>query len=575
MSSEGLRTKLFRLLLTLLWIGVVARLGYVQLFRCGHYRALARRLHWTKVALVPQRGLILDRQGRPLTLNRSCCSIRILPQYARDKDTLADILARFDLGDRDAIRRQLDESDRLFWFRRKFDCADPESLRNVLVRRQFHNCVLIDDDLHRAYPYGEMCASVLGCVGDEAGLAGIEFEYDSVLRGRPDSVLLQKDAIGYSYPDPRYPTRAATPGADIWLTLDVEVQAIAYAALRAAVSGYQALAGSAVVLDSRTGEVLALVDYPSYDPRMFGDFPASRRKSGAVGDQFEPGSVFKLVTCIAALESPNAETLTGRLYDVSADYLPFGKWKIRDTHRNGVLTFDSVFVQSSNMGCAIMSRQIDPERFYQTALALGFANPTVMGLPNEGRGRLLRPARLQGVEFATISFGQGGVMVTLMQLAAAYMCVANEGEYVRPYIIREVRQGDRIVARYGPARLRRAFRIETARRVKDILQRAVCNGTGRLAQISGVEVCGKTGTAQKIENGKHSATRSRMTFVGFFPKDKPRYVMAVLLDEPQRVRFAGAVACPVFRDIGERLLALERVRRSGDSIEVLLADGMP
>jgi cell division protein FtsI (penicillin-binding protein 3) len=557
-SGEGRRTKLLWLVLTVLWLAVAGRLAFVQIARGRHYRALARQLHWTKVALVPQRGTILDREGRPLTLNRSCCSIRILPQYARDKDTLADLLAGLGFGGRGDIMRELVADDHLFWFRRRIDYASPESLRGVLVRHQFHNCTLVDDDLRRTYPYGAMLSTLVGCVGDERGLAGIEAEYDSILRGRADSVLLQKDAIGRSYPDPSYPTRAAVPGADIRLTIDIETQEIAWSVLRSTVRDLSALRGSALVLDARTGEVLALADYPSYDPEEFSEYPDSLWKSAAVCDEIEPGSSFKLVTCAAALESPMADSIVGRSYDVSSGYCQIGQYKINDAHPNGVLDFDSVFIQSSNAACAMMSYSMDAATFYETARGLGFTMPVALGLPYEGRGVLDPPQELKGLRFANVAFGQG-TTVTLVQLAAAYLCVANDGTYLRPQIVRSIRSGDRTVAEFTPARARTALRRETARRIKSILRRVVTGGTGTLANVPGLDVCGKTGTAQKVEpGGGYSDTRSRMTFVGFFPEAAPKYVVAVLVDEPKGVRFAGAACCPAFRQIAERLVARDR-----------------
>jgi cell division protein FtsI (penicillin-binding protein 3) len=233
--------------------------------------------------------------------------------------------------------------------------------------------------------------------------------------------------------------------------------------------------------------------------------------------------------------------------------------------------------------------QLRPEKFYELARAMGFGNAVGVGLPNEGSGRIDPPEKLNRLRFANVAFGQG-VTVTLLQLAAAYLCVANDGAYFRPYLIESVRQpgnprqalSDRDsrhasfggsgrvlrslastapVRQFTPSRLRQAIRPENARRIKDILERVVVEGTGVLAQIDGVSVCGKTGTAQKVEpGGFYSKTKSRMTFVGFFPKERPRYVIAILIDEPKIERFAGTAACPVFKQVGENLIMLERMR---------------
>jgi len=539
---------------------LLAILVNVQTFQWKRYERIAFGQQGETLDLRAARGRFLDRNGRPLSLNQSSCSIHILPQWARNKDTLAGILAGFGLGERQAIAQELYRRKRMFLFARRLDYAVGDSLRDVLVERQFSNCTYVDDDNVRLYPHGELCANVVGFTGDSCGQAGLEHEYDSVLRGCGGWVVLQKDAIGRAFPYPSFPTKRPVPGLDVHLTLDLDVQQICYGALEQRVRECDALRGSAIVMDAANGSILALADYPGYDPMHYAAYPREWYKSGAVADQIEPGSSFKLVVCAAALESPDSARLTRQTFDVSSGFIQIGKYKIHDAHNNGVLDFAGLFIKSSNPGCALLSMQLKPEKYYELARALGFGNAVGIGLPNEGSGWIDPPDRLNTLRLANVVFGQG-VTVTLLQLAAAYLCVANDGAYVRPYLIESVRQSGRVVRRFGPARLRQTMKPENARRIKDILARAVAEGTGTLARIEGVEVCGKTGTAQKVEpNGSYSRTRSRMTFVGFFPKEKPRYLIAVLIDEPKGVRFAGTAACPVFKQIGESLILLERMR---------------
>jgi len=574
------RTKVIIAAAAAVWTGLLLFAGYVQLGRWKHYERQAMGQQGETLDLHAVRGRVYEAGGRPLTLNRTCCSVRILPQWARDKDTLAGILAGFGLAERKAIAQELHRRNRLFWFRRDVEYAVGDSLRRVLVERQFSNCTYVEDDHVRIYPHGELCANVVGFTGDDRGRAGLEFEYDSVLRGNGGWVQLQKDAIGRAFPYPSFPTRRPVSGLDIHLTLDLDVQQICYDALRQRVEECGALRGSAIVLDAAKGSILGLADYPGYDPMRYDAFPKETYKSAALSDQFEPGSSFKLVICAAALESPDAGRLTRQTFDVSSGFIEIGKYKINDVHKNGVLDFDGLFIKSSNPGCALLSMQLRPEKYYELARALGFGNAVGIGLPNEGSGWIDPPAKLNRLRFANVAFGQG-VTVTLLQLAAAYLCVANDGAYLRPYLIESVRQPEnpgpglfdrvfrnaslgssgRVVRGFSPSRLRQAIRPENARRMKDILERVVVDGTGVLAQIDGVSVCGKTGTAQKVEpGGVYSKTKSRMTFVGFFPKEQPRYVIAVLVDEPKTDRFAGTAACPVFRQIGENLIMLDRMR---------------
>jgi cell division protein FtsI/penicillin-binding protein 2 len=581
------RTKVLIAVAAAVWTGLLVFLGYVQLGRWKHYERQAMGQQGETLDLHAARGRVYEAGGRPLTLNRSCCSIRILPQWARDKDTLAGILAEFGLSERKAIAQELHRRSRLFWFRRDVDYAAADSLRRVLVERQFSNCTYVDDDYVRVYPHGELCANVVGFMGDDRGRAGLEFEYDSVLRGSGGWVQLQKDAIGRAFPYPSFPTKRPVAGLDIHLTLDLDVQQICYDALKQRVEECGGLRGSAIVLDAAKGSILGLADYPGYDPMRFAAFGKETYKSAALSDQFEPGSSFKLVVCAAALESPDADRLTQETFDVSSGFVEIGKYKIHDAHKNGVLDFAGLFIKSSNPGCALLSMQLRPGKYYELARALGFGNAVGVGLPNEGSGWIDPPEKLNRLRFANVVFGQG-VTVTLLQLAAAYLCVANDGAYLRPYLIESVQQpvtaSDELrssdfafcassgravrrlasaapVKQFSPSRLRQAIRPENARRIKDILERVVVEGTGAQAQIDGVSVCGKTGTAQKVEpGGVYSKTKSRMTFIGFFPKEQPRYVIAVLIDEPKTDRFASTAACPVFKQIGENLIMLDRMR---------------
>ncbi|MEO0052787.1 MAG: hypothetical protein ABIK22_01335, partial [candidate division WOR-3 bacterium] len=206
-----------------IWLFLIVRVAEVQIGKWRYYENLADRLHHKKIILLGERGRIFDRKGRALALNRLCCSIQILPQYVRNRDTLAEILAGFGLGSVQENRELLGQKKRLFWFRRSVDYNTGDSLRKVLTRRRFINAVLVQDDYERIYPYGEICADIIGFVGKERGLAGIEWEFDSVLRGEPGWIMLQKDALGWAKPYPSLPMRPPIPGTDLYLTVDADI----------------------------------------------------------------------------------------------------------------------------------------------------------------------------------------------------------------------------------------------------------------------------------------------------------------------------------------------------------------
>ena len=576
-------------LLVLLLVGGGLLFGcylYMQLVVGRDYDALARSMHQDTIPLAGRRGRIMDRRGRLLTVNCSSCSVLIWPADIKRLDRtdsavirgrrtprverVAGLLERFGLGSAKDVRREIQRREGFYCHRHGVDYMLGDSLHQALVRSQVHDYTVVRDEQRRRYPYGEVCANVVGYVKNglrPKGRAGIELRLDSLLAGRPGKAFVQKDRIGHRLPDPTYPRCEPEPGADVVLTLDMDVQAICYRALRRKVRESGAVRGSAVVLNASTGAVLALADYPGYDPEHYGRYPLSRHRSAAACDQFEPGSSFKIAIAAAALESDRSATLTRRSYDVSAGFVQIGDRKIHDVHRLDVLDFDGLLVQSSNPGCAMLSREVDSVLFYRTARALGFGYSVGLGLPGEASGQLDRPSRLTPVRYANIAFGQG-VAVSLVQLAGAYQCIAAGGEYLRPYLVEAVvREGDTIY-RFGRTEVRRALRLATAERLRWILARVVTEGTGVLARLPGTTAAGKTGTAQKIDplTRRYSDTKTMMSFAGFFPAGVPRYVIAVTIDEPAVGRFASTVACPVFSEIGTGLLAMDRmVRRSGDA----------
>ncbi|MFO7675888.1 MAG: penicillin-binding protein 2 [bacterium] len=559
-----------------------AKYVQMQLVLGRQYELRASRQHLDTIPLSGSRGRLYDRFGRLLTVNSSACSILVWPKDIRRLDLedplvasgnrkprverLAAIIGRFGLADADSFRLVLKRRDKWFCFRSGVDYLVGESLHAVLVRNQLHDYTLVREEHRRRYPYGAAFSNLLGYVqpGDRLeGRAGFELAFDSLLAGRGGWAQVQKDRLGRRLPDPSYERRDPKPGADFRLTLDADFQQAAYRALEQSVRGLSARHGSAVVLDARTGAILALADYPGYDPERYAGENPRHFRCATLADQFEPGSSFKIVVAATALESERAAELTARSYDVSAGYIQIGKYRINDVHNNGVLDFDGLLVKSSNPGCALLSMEVDPAHYHRVARALGFGYPVGLGLPGETGGRLDPPGKLNTLRLANIAFGQG-LTVNLLQLAAAYGCIASGGEYLRPYLVERAWAGRDTFHRQDPVAVRRALKPATAERLRQILARAVAEGTARQAAIEGVTVGGKTGTAQKVDplTRTYSTRQSRMTFAGFFPVEAPRYVMAVMVDEPGVGRFASEVACPLFRQIGTEILRIEDSREN-------------
>lgn len=516
--------------------------------------------HGVKVPLLAERGKILDCKNRPLAYNQLCASIRILPQFVRERcrDTIGDLLASYGFRPRSEITEDLKTNTNLYWFKKYIDYNIACSLKTKLHKQRSDNSIIVTDDIKRIYPFGATIGSVVGFLGEEKGLAGLEFSYDTILRGKPGWILMQKDGIGNNYPWPSYPTQKPINGNDIILTIDLDLQDLIYTELEKSIEHFQALRGQVIVLDANDAAILAMVDYPDYDPQNFRNYNSKMWMTSSISDEFEPGSVYKLVICATALDAPNRDALLSQKYDVSRGYIQISGRKIKDVHNNGIVDFNNIFIKSSNIGVALLSQNLTPSDFYLKQRELGFGLPTGIELPGEAYGYIDRPNSLTPLRFANIAFGQG-VRTTLLQLSMAYLSVACNGELLKPYLVKQIVYNGKTIYRNKKTVVRQVMSASNAQLIKEILASVVISGTGRAAQLEEYQVCGKTGTAQKIEpDGKYSSTKSIMTFIGFFPKENPRYLISIMIDEPKISRFAGEVTCPLFQIIAKKLLQFEK-----------------
>lgn len=550
------RIKVVKYFLSLIFLGLLIHLFLLQTVYYKKYEAQANSQHGVKIPLLAERGKILDAKKRPLAYNHLCASIRIFPQYLRSRDSVSNILAAYNLKSRSKIIEELNRNTSLFWFKKYINYDTACLIKKELLSRHFDNSVVVTDDQKRIYPFSNIVGSIVGFVGEEKGLAGIEFSLDTVLAGTPGWILLQKDATGNSYYWPSYPMQHPKNGNDVTLTIDLDIQGIAYTNLAKYVDSFQAIRGSVLVIDAINGAILALADYPDFNPENFYDYEGHLWKASAICDEFEPGSVYKLLICATALQSKNKDLLLSQIYNVSKGYLEISGKKIKDVHNNGIINFDEIFIKSSNIGVSLLSQMLSPQDFYLTERKFGFGIPTGIELPGEANGFVDPPQKLTALRFANNAFGQG-VRATLLQLSMAYLTIAQDGLLLKPYIIKEIIQNNKIIYQGEKKIVRRVLDVDIAQKIKDILAQVVIRGTGQAARLDGLEVCGKTGTAQKLEpDGKYSSKKSIMTFIGFFPKEQPQYLIAVQIDEPKISRFAGQVTCPLFKEICTKILEL-------------------
>jgi cell division protein FtsI/penicillin-binding protein 2 len=551
------RIKIVKWSLSLLFFAFFIYIFLLQTVYSKKYEQMASRQHCDSISLLAERGKIFDTKGTPLAYNQLCASVRILPQYVRCRDSVANLLAIYDLKSKNDIINDLTHNTKLFWFKKYVDYQTANQLKKDLRRRQFDNSIIIADDLKRIYPFGPSLGSVLGILGEDNGLAGVEFACDKILKGKQGCIILQKDAIGNNYYWPTYPMVRPQNGDDVVLTINLDMQEIAYRELAKYVDNFKAIRGSVLVIDTKSGAILTMCDYPDFDPQSYNDYSTSLWTSTAVSDEFEPGSVYKLVICATALESENKEQLLNREYDVSRGFIEISGKKINDVHKNGIISFYDIFTKSSNIGVSMLSQCLSREKFFLMERRFGFSVPTGIELPGEANGYLDPPRFLTPLRFSNNAFGQG-VRTTLLQLSIAYLTIADDGLLLKPYIIKEIIHNGKTIYQGKRNVIRRVLDEPIAMLIKDILSQAVIQGTGRAAQLDDFLVCGKTGTAQKLEpDGTYSQKKSIMTFIGFFPKENPQYLISVLVDEPKISRFASEITCPLFHDIGVKILQLQ------------------
>jgi cell division protein FtsI (penicillin-binding protein 3) len=524
---------------------IEARLVYLQIFRHADLVARAERQQLRTVAASGKRGEILDRQRHVLAYSVDADSIYAVPTEIADATqaaaSLCGALGDCSSADRLALGERIRRGRAFVYVRRQ---VTPDQARRV-ADLQLEGVGFMKEN-RRFYPNKELAAHVLGYVGlDNAGLAGVEATYDNLIKGHAGTVLIQTDAKRHAFSRVERPS---TTGADLELTIDEYLQHIAERELQAGVEWAGAEGGAAVVMDPYTGEILALANYPTFNPNVYRSFGDDNRRNRAIQDLYEPGSTFKIVTASAALEQKLLKPTD--MVDTNPGVIRFGSRVVdEDKHHNyGVLSFTDVIVRSSNVGAIKIGLRVGSERLGLYARRFGFGHPTSPDFPSESPGILWDPAKQSESALASMAMGYQ-VGVTPLQMASAVSSVANGGDLVQPRVVRAViRDGAR---RPVPRKvLGRAIDAATAADVTAIMEAVVERGTGRSAQIDGYTIAGKTGTAQKVVNGRYSNTDYNVSFVGFVPSRKPVFTIVVVVDSPHKVPPYGAtVAAPIFKRI--------------------------
>ena len=554
----------------LLWaIGIEARLVYLQVFQHDELVARAERQTLRTLAAPAKRGDILDRNGRVLAASADVDSLYAVPSEIDDPSTtgaaLCDALGDCSTAEQQEVRTRLVRNRPFVYIRRQITPAQAGRVADLQLEG-----IGFMRESRRFYPKRELAAHLIGYVGQESdGLAGLESTYDALVKGRPGTVLVQTDAHRKAFSRVERPP---TAGASLELTIDEYLQHVAERELKAGVEWAGAAGGSAVVMDPVTGEILALANYPTFNPNAFMDFGDNDRRNRAIQDLYEPGSTFKIVTAGAALEekilTPDSVIETG------PGHIRFGSRVIDEDkgHNYGLLSFTDVIVKSSNVGAIKVGLRVGAERMSEYVRLFGFGRPSSPDFKAESRGIVWAADKLTDSALASVSMGYQ-VGVTPLQMATAVSVVANGGELMEPRVVRAViRDGRRIPV---PRRtLRRVINQETAADVAAMMEAVVERGTGSKSRVAGYAVAGKTGTAQKIISGRYSNTEYNVSFVGFVPVRQPVFTIVVVVDSPHGVPpYGGTVAAPIFSRIADAALRHVGVPPSVDAAPPILVTG--
>ncbi len=567
MSIAGVRARVLVLaaLLAVAFGSVTARLLWLQVLRHDDLAALADRQYSRTVVLHAGRGPIVDRHGVVLATSGPAESLFAQPRHVGDAARVAARLAPLlDLPAAE-LRAALTGARSFVWLKRR---VPPAVAARVRALRE-PGLGLVPEPL-RLYPNRELAAHVIGFEGVDGGLEGVERAWDDTLAGTPGRAVVGRDALGRDVLTEQVLRRPA-PGHGVMLTLDANIQYAAEREIDAAWRRTGARAAMAVVMDPRTGDVLAIAIRPTFNPNTFLDVPSRDHwRNRAITDPFEPGSTFKVILAAAALEEGVVRP-DDRIFAENGR-ITIARTTIHDWKKYGWLTFAEVLQNSSNVGSIKVGLALGPERYYRYMTAFGFGAPTGVGLAGESRGLLREPGRWSALSLPTMSIGQE-ISVTALQLVAAFGAVANGGTLMRPRLVRAVFDADgREVRRFEPAAVRQVISPVTAATLTRLLVRVVEEGTGHNAAIPGYEVAGKTGTAQKLDPATHRYSRAPgvLSFIGFAPADAPRFVMLVLLDEPRTERWGSEAAAPVFAAIGREILRyLEVPPRDAPPVQIV------
>lgn len=532
-----------------LWCVVIcARLVYLQIFSYGRFVKQAGHQQQRAIPLTAKRGIIYDREGRELAMSVMVDSAFAVPSEVKDLPTAISLITRITGDDYNVVLADCRAHKTFCWVARKADDQTIERISSLKLQG-----IHLQKEPQRFYPARDLAAQVLGSVGmEDSGLSGIEHEFNDELQGHAGKMFISVDAHKKWFSDVE---TQPEPGENLVLTIDKNIQYIAEKELDQAIHDTQAIAGTVIVENPHTGEILALANRPTFNPNRRKQITPAALTNRAVSYVYEPGSTFKLVTISAALEEKI--TNPNEIFDCQMGSIVYNGMRIRDSKPHGLLPVWGVLAESSDVGSIKIALRLGEDRFYKYIRAYGFGQQTGIELPGETRGLTKPPSRWSKVSIAAISMGQE-IGISPIQLTGLVSTFANDGVWIAPRIVAgtvEPRGTPQTVAFHSGAS-HRVISSYTAAEMRSMMQKVVLEGTGRKAILEGYTSAGKTGTAQKVDpaTGAYSKTKYIGSFAGFAPVNNPQIVVAVILDSAVGLHQGGQVSAPVFQRITQQVL---------------------
>ena len=569
-SPTGARLRLYALSGFLcLWLVVICvRLVYLQVFRYGDFEQRAQHQQQRSFDLSPKRGIIFDRAGRELAMSIQVDSAFAVPTEIPDLANTVSLIAGITHDDPRVLLADCRARKTFCWVARKADAEVIERIRAMNLQG-----IHFQKEPKRFYPKRELAAQMLGYVGtDDQGLSGLERQFNTELQGKPGKLMISVDAHKRWFSSMEKQPEA---GNNLVLTVDQNIQYIAERELETAMEQTKAIAGTVIVQNPRTGEILALANRPTFNPNLRKEITVDALKDRAVSDIYEPGSTFKIVTISAGLEEK--VTRPDEMFDCQMGSIVINGMRIRDSKPHGMLSVADIIAESSDVGAIKVGLRLGDDRFYKYIRAFGFGQQTGIELPGETRGMTKPVNRWSKVSLAAISMGQE-IGISPLQLIALISTMANDGVWVAPRIVAgtvEPQSAPQTIS-FQPAESRRVISSLTAAQMRQILQGVVLHGTARKAILEGYSSAGKTGTGQKVDPATHAYSKTKYvaSFAGFAPVNDPKISVAVILDSAVGLHQGGQVSAPVFQRVTQQVLEYLHVPHDVEippSRQVLLA----